>query len=335
MGPRVYIPRPMARLPVETETFVQSQELLRTFDGRGGGLGRLLGRVTAVDQVGVEERVNSLRTRSIKQASKLWALDLAIRMIDLTTLEGKDTPGKVRALCAKAVHPQPGDPSVPSVAAVCVYPSLVAEAKDALRGSGVHVASVATGFPSGQTFRELKVAETRLAVAAGADEVDMVIDRSAFLSGDYQAVFEEIVAVREAAGPAHLKVILETGELETYDNVRRASVLAMAAGADFIKTSTGKVAPAATLPVTLVMLEAVRDFERQTGRQVGVKPAGGIRTAREAVQYLVVLYETLGPRWMRPERFRFGASSLLNDLLMQIQKERTGRYQDPDSFTID
>ena len=233
------------------------------------------------------------------------------------------------------MHPLAGDPTVPAVAAVCVYPALVGDAREALRGSGVHVASVATGFPSGQTFRELKIQETRLAVEAGADEIDMVIDRNAFLAGDYQTVFEEIVAVKEAAGAAHLKVILETGELETYDNVRRASVLAMAAGADFIKTSTGKVTPAATLPVTLVMLEAVRDFERQTGRKVGVKPAGGIRTAKEAVQYLVVLYETLGPRWMRPDRFRFGPSSLLNDVLMQIEKERTGRYQDPDDFTID
>jgi len=319
----------------ETATRARAQELIRAFDGRAGNLGRLLGRVTAVDQVGVEERAAALRTRSIKKASKLWALDLAIRMMDLTTLEGKDTPGKVRALCVKAIHPQPGDPTIPSVAAVCVYPALVADARDALRGSGVHVASVATGFPSGQTFLELKVAETRLAVEAGADEVDMVIDRNAFLSGDYQTVFEEIVAVKEAAGPAHLKVILETGDLETYDNVRRASVLAMAAGADFIKTSTGKISPAATLPVTLVMLEAVRDFDRGTGREIGIKPAGGIRTAKEAVQYLVVLYETLGPRWMRPERFRFGASSLLNDVLMQIEKERTGRYQDPDDFTLD
>ena len=319
----------------ETATRARAQELIRAFDGRAGNLGRLLGRVTAVDQVGVEERAAALRTRSIKKASKLWALDLAIRMMDLTTLEGKDTPGKVRALCVKAIHPQPGDPTIPSVAAVCVYPALVADARDALRGSGVHVASVATGFPSGQTFLELKVAETRLAVEAGADEVDMVIDRNAFLSGDYQTVFEEIVAVKEAAGPAHLKVILETGDLETYDNVRRASVLAMAAGADFIKTSTGKISPAATLPVTLVMLEAVRDFDRGTGREIGIKPAGGIRTAKEAVHYLVVLYETLGPRWMRPERFRFGASSLLNDVLMQIEKERTGRYQDPDDFTLD
>jgi len=325
----------MAHSSVDSASRESAQDLVQAFDGRAGSLGRLLGRVTSVDQVGVEERVAALRTRSIKKASKVWALDLAIRMMDLTTLEGKDTPGKVRALCVKAMHPQPGDSSIPAVAAVCVYPALVAEARAALAGSAVHVASVATGFPSGQTFREVKTAETRLAVEAGADEIDMVIDRGAFLSGDYQAVFEEIVAVREAAGRAHLKVILETGELETYDNVRRASVLAMAAGADFIKTSTGKVSPAATLPVTLVMLEAVRDFERQTGREVGVKAAGGIRTAKEAIQYLVVLYETLGPRWMRPERFRFGASSLLNDVLMQIEKERTGRYQDPDDFTID
>jgi len=313
----------------------RANELIRAWDARPGTLGSLLGRVTAVDQVGVEERVDALRRRSIKKASKLWALDLAIRMIDLTTLEGKDTPGKVRALCAKAVHPLPGDPTIPSVAAVCVYPALVAEAKEALAGSGVRVASVATGFPSGQTFRDVKIAETRAALDAGADEIDMVIDRGAFLAGDYRTVFEEIVDVKEAAGPAHLKVILETGELETYDNVRRASVLAMAAGADFIKTSTGKVQPAATLPVTLVMLEAIRDFERQTGRVVGMKPAGGIRTAKEAIQYLVVLYETLGPRWMTPELFRFGASSLLNDLLMQIEKERTGRYQGPDHFSLD
>jgi deoxyribose-phosphate aldolase len=238
-------------------------------------------------------------------------------------------------LCAKGIHPKPGDSTIPSVAAICIYPSLIADAKDALKGSTVKVASVATAFPSGQTFRDLKIAETREAVAAGADEIDMVIDRNAFLSGDYGTVFDEIVDVREACGEAHLKVILETGELETYDNVRRASVLAMAAGADFIKTSTGKVTPAATLPVTLVMLEAIRDFERATGRAVGAKAAGGIRTAKEAIQYLVVLYETLGPRWMTPERFRFGASSLLNDVLMQIEKERTGRYQGPDHFTLD
>jgi deoxyribose-phosphate aldolase len=319
----------------ETLARERANDLIRAWDGRAGTLGSLLGRVTPVDKVGVEERVDSLKRRSIKRESKLWALDLAIRMMDLTTLEGKDTPGKVRALCAKAVHPQPGDPTIPSVAAICIYPSLIAEARDALHGSSVKVASVATAFPSGQTFGDIKTAETKAAVAAGADEIDMVIDRGAFLAGDYRSVFEEIVAVREAAGEAHLKVILETGELETYDNVRRASVLAMAAGADFIKTSTGKVTPAATIPVTLVMLEAIRDFERATGRQIGMKPAGGIRTAKEAIQYLVVLYETLGPRWMTPDFFRFGASSLLNDVLMQIEKERSGRYQGPDHFTID
>src|SRR3954447_12408145 len=317
----------------------RANELIRAWDGRsrsiGDPLGSLLGRVSTVDQVGVDARVDSLKKRSIKQASKLWALDLAIRMMDLTTLEGKDTPGKVKALCAKAIHPEPGDPTIPSVAAVCVYPALVPTARAALAGTAVKVASVATGFPSGQTFTDIKLAETRLAVEAGADEIDMVIDRGAFLSGDYATVFDEIVAIKDACGPVHLKVILETGELGTYDAVRRASVLARAAGADFIKTSTGKVNPAATLPVTLVMLEAIRDFEKSTGRSVGMKPAGGIRTAKDAIQYLVVLYETLGPRWMTPERFRFGASSLLNDVLMQIEKERTGRYQDPDSFTID
>src|SRR5919112_1414617 len=251
------------------------------------------------------------------------------------SLEGRDTPGKVRALCAKAMHPQPGDPSIPAVAAVCLYPSLIAEAKDALKGSSVKVASVATGFPSGQTFRDIKVAEVKAGEAAGADEIDMVIDRGAFLAGDYATVFDEIVEIKDACGDVHLKVILETGELGTFDQVRRASILAMAAGADFIKTSTGKVQPAATLPVTLVMLEAIRDFEKATGRLIGMKPAGGIKTAKDAVQYLVVLYEMLGPRWMTPERFRFGASTLLNDVLMQIEKERTGRYQDPDHFTID
>ena len=314
----------------------RASELVRDWaGGRPGPLGSVLGRLTAVDQVGVELRIDDLKKRSIKKASKLWALDLAIRMIDLTTLEGKDTPGKVRAMCQKAIRPQPGDPSIPSVAAVCVYPALIADAKEALAGSTVKVASVATGFPSGQTFRDIKLAEVRAAAAAGADEIDMVIDRGAFLSGDYGTVFDEIVEVKDACGGAHLKVILETGELETYDNVRRASILAMAAGADFIKTSTGKVAPAATLPVTLVMFEAIRDFEKATGRAVGMKPAGGIRTAKEAIQYLVVLYETLGPRWMTPDRFRFGASSLLNDLLMQIEKERTGAYQGPDHFTLD
>ena len=326
----------MAVRQPDTISRERAGELVRAWaGGRPGPLGSVLGRQTAVDQVGVELRVETLKRRSIKKASKLWALDLAIRMMDLTTLEGRDTPGKIRALCAKAIHPQPGDPSIPSVAAVCLYPTLIPEAKDALRGSTVKVASVATAFPSGQTFRDIKVAEVKEAVAAGADEIDMVIDRGAFLSGDYATVFDEVVEIKDACGDAHLKVILETGELGTFDQVRRASILAMAAGADFIKTSTGKVQPAATLPVTLVMLEAIRDFEKATGRAVGMKPAGGIRTAKEAVQYLVVLYETLGPRWMTPDRFRFGASTLLNDVLMQIEKERTGRYQDPDHFTID
>jgi deoxyribose-phosphate aldolase len=294
-----------------------------------------MGGVHTVDQVGAEERAASLAKRSIKKSAKVWALDLAIRCIDLTTLEGQDTPGKVAALCAKALHPDPGDPSIPPVAAVCIYPALVPVAAARLRGTGVHVASVATAFPSGQTFTSIKVAETREAVAAGADEVDMVIDRGAFLSGNYQKVFDEIGQVKEASGRAHLKVILETGELGTYDNVRRASVLAMAAGADFIKTSTGKIQPAATLPVALVMMEAIRDFHRETGRVVGFKPAGGIRTAKQAIAYLVVLNETLGAAWLTPERFRLGASTLLNDILMQIQKERTGAYQSGDYFTID
>ena len=302
---------------------------------RHQALGSLLGRVWAVDQVGVEERAASLAKRSIKREAKLWALDLAIRMMDLTTLEGKDTPGKVRALAGKARRPDPTDPSIPSVAALCVYPNMIATAKAALTGSTVKVASVATYFPSGQTSLDVKLADVRSAIELGADEIDMVIDRGAFLAGEYARVFDEIVAVKDACGQTHLKVILETGELETYDNVRRASVLAMAAGADFIKTSTGKVQPASTLPVTLVMLEAIRDFYQQTGRAVGMKPAGGIRTSKEAISYLTVLYETLGPDWMTPDRFRFGASSLLNDVLMQIRKERTGRYWSGDYVTID
>jgi deoxyribose-phosphate aldolase len=309
--------------------------LVRSWVGRGDGIETLVERAGGVDQVGIEERVESLKRRSIKRESKQWALDLAIRMVDLTTLEGKDTEGKVRALCAKGMRPDPTDPSIPSVAAICIYPALIPVAKKALAGSKVKVASVSTGFPSGQTYIDVKLLETRQAVAAGADEIDMVIDRGAFLAGDYRQVFEEIVAVKEACGDAHLKVILETGELETYDNVRRASILAMAAGGDFIKTSTGKIQPAATLPVTLVMMEAARDFHRRTGKIIGIKPAGGIKTAKEAIQYLVVLYETLGPRWMTPDLFRFGASTLLNDLLMQVRKERTGRYQGPDYFTID
>jgi deoxyribose-phosphate aldolase len=298
-------------------------------------LGSLMRGVRSVDQVGAEERAAALAKRSIKKQSKLWALDLAIRCMDLTTLEGADTPGKVGALCAKALRPKPGDDAVPSVAAVCIYPALVPTAVAHLRGTAVRVASVATAFPSGQTSTEVKVAETRQAVAAGADEIDMVIDRSAFLAGDHERVYEEIQAVREASGPAHLKVILETAELGTLDSVRRASILAMAAGADFVKTSTGKVQPAATLPVSLVMMEAIRDFHRETGREVGFKPAGGIRTAKQAIAYLVVLWETLGQRWMTPDRFRLGASGLLNDVLMQIDKERTGAYQSEDYFTKD
>lgn len=294
-----------------------------------------LPRIGSVDQVAVEERADTLARRSIKREAKVWALELAVRMMDLTTLEGADTPGKVAALCSKAVRPDPVDPTVPAVAAVCVYPNLVTHAVERVRGTGVKVASVATAFPSGQSPTEIKLADARAAVELGADEVDMVIDRGAFLSGRYAKVCDEIVRVKEAIGDVHLKVILETGELGTYDNVRRASLLAMAAGADFIKTSTGKVQPAATLPVTLVMLEAIRDVYEETGRQVGMKPAGGIRTAKQAIQYLVVLHETLGVDWMTPDLFRFGASTLLNDVLMQIRKEKTGRYQSPDYFTVD
>jgi deoxyribose-phosphate aldolase len=298
-------------------------------------LRRFLHGLPGVDQVGAEQRAAGLGTRSIKTTAKAYALDLAITMVDLTTLEGQDTQGKVRALCAKAMHPDPSDPSCPSTAAVCVYPDLVAIAKHALGSSGVHVASVATAFPSGRAAMDIKLADTRDAVAAGADEVDMVIDRGAFLSGHYLEVFEEIAAVREASGHAHLKVILETGELQTYDNVRRASWLAMMAGAHFIKTSTGKIQPAATLPVTLVMLEAVRDYRDQTGRMIGVKPAGGIRTAKDAIKYLVTVNEITGPDWLDPDWFRFGASTLLNDLLMQRTKLTTGRYSGPDYFTLD
>ena len=298
-------------------------------------LRRFLHGLAGVDQVGADARAAMLSTRSIKTTAKQWAIDLAISMIDLTTLEGQDTPGKVRALCAKAQRPDPSDPSVPHVAAVCVYPDLVGVAVKALADSGIHVASVATGFPSGRTSLEVKLAETREAVAAGADEVDMVIDRGAFLAGRYGQIFEEIVAIKQACGDAHLKVILETGELATYDNVRRASWLAMLAGGDFIKTSTGKVSPAATLPVTLVMLEAVRDYLEATGRQVGVKPAGGIRTSKDAIRYLVLVNETAGEDWLDPDWFRLGASSLLNDLLMQRQRMATGRYGGPDYFTLD
>jgi deoxyribose-phosphate aldolase len=281
------------------------------------------------------ERVGALSKRSIKRESKRAALDLMIRMMDLTTLEGKDTPGKVIQMSAKAYRPDPTDPSIPSVAAVCVYPNMVPYAVQATEGTGLHVASVATYFPSGQSDTRLKIEEVKKALADGADEVDMVIDRGAFLAGEYFKVFDEIRKVKDACGDAHLKVILETGELETLDNVRRASMLAMAAGGDFIKTSTGKVAPAATLPVTLVMLEAIRDFHDATGVMVGMKPAGGIRTSKDAMKYLIVLNETLGEGWMTPDWFRFGASSLLNDVLMQIRWLETGRYSSPDYFTKD
>ncbi len=294
-----------------------------------------LPRIGSVDEVGVEERAASLARRSIKKDTKLFALELAIRMMDLTTLEGADTPGKVAALCSKAIRPDPSDAAMPSVAAVCVYPNLVPTAVARLRGSGVKVASVATAFPSGQAPLDVKLREVEEVVAMGADEVDMVIDRGAFLSGRYAKVYDEIVRVKEVCGGAHLKVILEVAELGTYDNVRRASILAMAAGADFVKTSTGKLSGAATLPVTLVMLEAIRDVYEETGRKVGMKPAGGIRQSKQAVQYLVQLHETLGPDWLTPDLYRLGASSLLNDVLMQIRKEKTGRYQSPDYFTVD
>jgi deoxyribose-phosphate aldolase len=298
-------------------------------------LGDALEMAHGVDAVAAEERAAALAKRSLKKESKVWGLKLAISMMDLTTLEGKDTPGKVHALCQKAMRPDPADPTIPHVGAVCVYPTMVPFVRKALKGSGVHIAAVATGFPSGQTFTEIKVQETRQTVAAGADEIDMVIDRGAFLSGNYQKVFDEIAEVKEACGPAHLKVILETGELANYDQVRLASVIAMFAGADFIKTSTGKVGVNATLPVTLVMLEAIRDFHHTTGKKIGMKPAGGIATSKLALSYLVMLYETLGGEWMTPDLFRFGASSLLNDVLMQLKKERTGAYQSGDYFTID
>lgn len=298
-------------------------------------LRRFLHGLPGVDQVGAEARAASLATRSIKTTAKAYAIDLAIAMVDLTTLEGADTPGKVRALASKAMRPDPADPTCPATAAVCVYPDLAAEARAVLGDSGVHVAAVATSFPSGRAALPIKLADVRDAVAAGADEIDMVIDRGAFLSGRYLQVFEEILAVREVCGSAHLKVIFETGELQTLDNVRRASWLAMMAGGHFIKTSTGKVQPAATLPVTLVMLEAVRDFRDATGTMIGVKPAGGIRTTKDAIKYLVMVNEVTGPDWLDPDWFRFGASTLLNDLLMQRTKMTTGRYSGPDYFTLD
>ncbi len=322
-----------APAPAETWDF---SDVTRSNDS----LRRFLHGLPGVDQVGADARAASLSTRSIKTTAKAYALDLAIRMVDLTTLEGQDTHGKVRALAAKAMRPDPADPTCPAAAAVCVYPDMVGVAKEVLGDSGVHVAAVATAFPSGRAALDIKLADTRDAVEAGADEIDMVIDRGAFLSGHYLQVFEEIVAVKEACRredgqDAHLKVIFETGELQTYDNVRRVSWLAMMAGAHFIKTSTGKVQPAATLPVTMIMLEAVRDFRETTGRMVGVKPAGGIRTAKDAIKYLVVVNEVAGPDWLDPDWFRFGASTLLNELLMQRTKMTTGRYSGPDYFTVD
>ena len=316
-----------------TSTAVASQ--FADVTSTDSSLRRFLHGLPGVDQVGCEARAASLGTRSIKTTSKTAAIDLAIRMVDLTTLEGQDTPGKVRALASKAMHPDPADPTCPPTAAVCVYGDMVATAKEVVVDSGVNVAAVATAFPSGRAAMDVKLADTRDAVEAGADEIDMVIDRGAFLAGRYLEVFEEIVQVKEACGDAHLKVILETGELNTYDNVRRASWLSILAGGDFIKTSTGKVSPAATLPVTLLMLEVVRDWHRLTGEEIGVKPAGGIRSSKDAIKYLVTVAETAGEQWLQPHLFRFGASSLLNDVLLQRQKITTGHYSGADYVTID
>ena len=288
-----------------------------------------------IDKVGIEERADRFTKRSIKKETKVNGLLLALNMIDLTTLEGKDTDGKVKQMCYKAVHMMDTYPGLPTVAAVCVYPEMVRVAKKAVGNSGVKVASVATAFPSGQSTLNIKLEETRYAVAEGADEIDMVISRGKFLEGDYNFVFDEIAAIKEACGAARLKVILETGELVTFDKVRKASDIAMYAGADFIKTSTGKIAPAATIPVTLVMLEAIRDFYYKTGKMIGMKPAGGISKSKAALHYLVMVNEILGEDWMNNQWFRFGASSLANDILMQLMKEKTGIYQGKDYFTID
>ncbi|WP_329202469.1 deoxyribose-phosphate aldolase [Streptomyces sp. NBC_01435] len=326
--------------PKLSAAFEQGGTPLSDATASDSALRRFLHGLPGVDAVGLEARAASLGTRSIKTTAKAYAIDLAISMIDLTTLEGADTPGKVRALAAKAVHPDPTDRTTPRTAAVCVYPDMAATAVAALAGSGVKVASVATAFPAGRAALDVKLADVRDAVAAGADEIDMVIDRGAFLSGRYLKVYEEILAVKaqcaRADGPdARLKVIFETGELSTYDNIRRASWLGMLAGADFIKTSTGKVATNATPANTLLMLEAVRDFRAQTGVQIGVKPAGGIRTSKDAIKFLVLVNETAGEDWLDNHWFRFGASSLLNDLLMQRQKLSTGRYSGPDYVTVD
>ncbi len=332
---------PVVLAPAERAIRILGGDLTET------GLRLHLDGLSGVDAVGLEQRAAALGTRSIKTSSKAWALDRIIGLIDLTTLEGADTPGKVRSLAAKAMMPDPGDQTTPQVAAVCVYGDMVPYAKDALgaahadgSGRGISIAAVATAFPSGRASIGVKLADTADAVAAGADEIDMVIDRGAFLSGRYGAVFDEIVAVKDACRRAdgtyaHLKVILETGELNTYDNVRRASWLAILAGGDFIKTSTGKVSPAATLPVTLLMLEVVRDWHRITGERIGVKPAGGIRTSKDAIKYLVTVAETVGEEWLDPRLFRFGASSLLNDVLLQRQKITTGHYSGPDYVTVD
>lgn len=303
----------------------------------------------SVDEIGAKERAASLAGRSIKTDSKVWALKTAISIFDLTTLEGKDSEGKVHAMCQKAIAPKPGDNTIPHVAAVCVYPNMIKFAKEAVRNSGVYIASVATAFPSGQYPLKLKLEDVRRCIADGADEIDMVISRGEFLSGDYEFVYEEIKQIKETCVESsrvysekhkfehdvHLKVILETGELETFDNVRKASIIAMMAGGDFIKTSTGKVQPAATLPVTLVMLEAIRDYYNETGIQIGMKPAGGIKTAKDAIAYLVLMKETLGDEWLTPELYRLGASSVLNDILMQLDKQRTGFYQGADYYTLD
>ncbi|MEO6870252.1 MAG: deoxyribose-phosphate aldolase [Ginsengibacter sp.] len=288
-----------------------------------------------IDKTGIEERADRITKRSIKKETKVNGLKLVLNMIDLTTLEGKDTEGKVKQMCYKAAHLMDTYPGLPTVAAVCVYPSMVAIAKKMVEGTGINVASVATSFPSGQSALKVKLADTRFAVSEGADEVDMVISRGKFLEGEYNFVFDEIAQVKEACGEARLKVILETGELVTFDKVRRASDIAMYAGADFIKTSTGKIAPAATLPVTLVMLEAIRDFYYKTGKMIGMKPAGGISKSKLALHYLVMVNEILGEEWMNNHWFRFGASSLANDVLMQLMKEKTGVYQGKDYFAID
>ena len=294
-----------------------------------------LNNLPVYDLTGVNERIERFCSRSIKTASKITGLKLALSMIDLTTLEGKDTKGKVRQLCYKAMHPHDSIKDIPTVAAICVYPSYVAVAKKALEGSDIKIASVATVFPSGQSNLKVKITDTKFADSQGADEIDMVISRGQFLSGNYQFVFDEIAAVKEACGNAHLKVILETGELDTLDNVRRASEIAMLAGADFIKTSTGKIQPAATMQVTYVMLDAIKDFYIRTGKMIGMKPAGGISTAKIALQYLVMLNEVLGEKWMNKNYFRFGASSLVNDILMQLVKTETGSYQSPNYFSKD